>query len=165
MPLPSSMASPPTFQEGQEAIHGYNSLLLEALLGRGLPPNATGGEEWFDLSLLGMACHHGDAACVEVLLEAGADASVVDNRNFSTLFLYAQFTEPPYFEEDVCLALMEAGADPWLETHSGESAMSKAAEVSSEMAEAMVRAWSQIEKKRLTTALPKAQKGRAGPAL
>lgn len=150
--------SAPSFDDGLKAIEAADSGLLKALLGQGLSPNAAGGEGCFNLSLLGMACHHGDPACVEALLSSGADASVVDDRDFSTLFLYAQFTPPELFREDVCLALMEAGADPLRKTGSGDSAISKAAEISSSMAEKMARSWSQVESEKLSSSIPQAPK-------
>lgn len=157
--------SAPSFDDGVKAIEAADCGLLKALLGRGLSPNAAGGDGCFNLSLLGMACHHGDPACVEALLSSGADASVVDDRDFSTLFLYAQFTAPESFREDVCLALMEAGADPLRKTGSGDSAISRAAEISTSMAEKMARSWSQVEKTRLSASIPHSPKSLCRTAL
>lgn len=156
MPDPKPAPSVPSFKEGVKAIESYNSVLLSSLLAQGLSPNETGGQGCFDLSLLGMACHHGDAACVKMLLNAGADASVVDDRDYSTLFLYAQFTQPEKFQENICLALMEAGADPLHKTGSGESAISIATEMSDSMAEKMARAWSEIERRKLSVCVAEA---------
>ncbi len=89
------------------AVHDARSVpLVTGLLRRGLDPNATADPR----SALDLACYHGDAAMIRLLVEAGADTKRLNPLGERPADLLGRFVPLDPEQHRACLAAL--GADP-----------------------------------------------------